>query len=52
MAPTITIRPRLGRITAARERVEEKDVVVADGAITVRVPPGDVRIVELTVMDP
>jgi len=51
MSPTITIRPRLGRITAARERVEEKDIAVADGAITVRVPPGDVRIVELTVKD-
>lgn len=51
ISPTITIHPRAGRITAARERVEEKDVAVADNRVAVRVPPGDVRIVELTVED-
>ena len=49
MSPTVTIRPRHGQLAAAREWVEEKDVVVADNTVKVRVPPGSVRIVELTV---
>ena len=49
MSPTVTIRPRHGQLATAREWVSEKDVAVADNTVKVRVPPGSVRIVELTV---
>ena len=49
MSPTVTIRPRHGQLATAREWVEEKGVAVADNTIKVRVPPGNVRIVDLTV---
>lgn len=49
MSPTVTLRPRHGRLVAAREWVEDREVAVADNKVAARVPPGCVRVVELKV---
>ncbi|MGA2621604.1 MAG: hypothetical protein ABSF26_28720 [Thermoguttaceae bacterium] len=43
----VTARAKEGNIKSAREWCEEKEVPVRNGEVTVEVPPGEVRIVEL-----
>jgi hypothetical protein len=43
----VTARAMEGNVKSAREWCEEKEVPVRNGEVTVEVPPGEVRIVEL-----
>ena len=48
---TVMARVREESIQSANEWCEERDVPVRNGAVTVEVPPGEVRIVELIIRD-
>lgn len=49
LRPTITIAPKRERLLAAQDWTGQNDLAVSGGAVSVSVPPGGVRVVELVV---